>query len=99
GHAEVVRHHGRPDDVAIVAEHLETDRRVEVERALEVRGVHREVEDRLHMPVRHQATPRPTACQCGARSSVFLTLPLALRGSSGTNATLFGTLKLASRSR
>ena len=49
-HAEVARDHARPDHVAVVAQHLEPDGRVEVERPLEVRRVDREVEDRLDLP-------------------------------------------------
>ena len=50
-HAELHRQAGRPVDVAVVAQHAEAERRVEVERAFEVRRVDGEVEDRLQVPV------------------------------------------------
>ena len=50
-HAEVLGDEVGPHDVAVVAQQLEAERLVERERALEVRGVHREVEDRLEAPV------------------------------------------------
>ena len=48
---EALRHRRRPLDVAVVTQDLEPDGRVELERPLEVRRVHREVEQRLDVPV------------------------------------------------
>ena len=67
-HAEVVPHVVGPDDVAVVAQDLEAEPRVEREGALEIRSVHHEVEEGLHLPrLRSVSAHRPLLLRSGSR--------------------------------